>query len=121
MVGGLELGDHMVGRNILIYIKDVNDPRGKKRKLEARSWSAVRDLKDALQKLLHVNVAKQRLFFHGRELQNRATLQDCGIFEDGETLLFAIQQPHGKGERFFFWNNKPNLSRFDLLCIILTT
>lgn len=71
----------------------------------------MKDLKQALQHLLHVPMNKQRLFFNGQELGRRGSidsskkgphvamrelkkyshsLQDCGIVRDGETIYFAI-------------------------------
>jgi len=68
----------------------------------------VRDVKQALCSLLHVPIAKQRLFFQGQELGGRReekglekgqlrelnkythSLQDCGIVRDEETIFFAI-------------------------------
>ena len=66
----------------------------------------MRDVKQALQSLLHVPIAKQRLFFQGQELGGRRddkgleplrelskythSLQDCGIVRDEETIFFAI-------------------------------
>lgn len=88
------------------------DPRrtSGKRPLHLKTWSTVKDVKQALQALLHVPMSKQRLFFHGQELGRRGStdsrkgplvsmrelkkyshsLQDCGIVRDGETIYFAI-------------------------------
>lgn len=77
-----------------------------------KSWSTVRDVKQALQNLLHIPISKQRLFFHGQELGGRHkedggvldcgasqlrelnkyshSLQDCGVVRDEETIYFAI-------------------------------
>jgi len=74
-----------------IFIKDVRDKHGRKRPINVRSWSTVKDVKDRLSQLLHVPPCNQRLFFGpGNDLPNHRTLNDAGIYRSGETLWFDI-------------------------------
>lgn len=98
------------GLDLKIFIKDVHDAHGRKRPLAVRPWSTVKDVKDMLSKHLHVPSSSQYLYFgsgtrggHGssgnsilkrRELPNRWTLVDAGIYRSGETILLEIKGAH---------------------------
>jgi hypothetical protein len=61
-----------------------------------KSWSTVKDLKDAIQQILHVPPSAQRLFFgplmtSSGELPNYRTLHDAGIYKSDEILLLDIK------------------------------
>lgn len=82
--------------DLKIFIKDVRDRRGKKRPITVRSWATIKDVKDQLQKLLHVPPSSQRLYLGpiivpGKELSNHRSLHDAGIYKSGETLLLDIK------------------------------
>jgi len=84
------------GPDIKIFVRDVADKQGRKRPLSVKTWSTIKDVKDALQHLLHVPSSAQRLFFgplltSGGELPNHRTLHDAGIYRSGETLLLDIK------------------------------
>lgn len=53
-------------------------------------WSTIRDVKEELKQRLEIPMGSQRLFFRGKELKNKHSLQDCGIFRNFETLLFGV-------------------------------
>jgi len=97
--GGRSGGDSVgvVSAELKIFVKDVADRQGRKRPLSGiKTWSTVKDVKDALHKLLHIPVSAQRLYFgplltSGGELPNHRSLQDAGIYRSGETLLLDIQ------------------------------
>lgn len=72
------------------------DKQGRKRPLSIKTWSTIKDVKDALQQHLHVPSSAQRLFFgplltSGGELPNHRSLHDAGIYRSGETLLLDIK------------------------------
>mmetsp|Transcript_27405 Transcript_27405/g.62926 ORF Transcript_27405/g.62926 Transcript_27405/m.62926 type:complete len:441 (-) Transcript_27405:1157-2479(-) len=78
--------------DLKIFIKDVRDKQGRKRPVNVRSWSTVKDVKDQLYQLLNVPPSSQRLFFGPiNDLPNHRTLNDAGIYRSGETLLFDIR------------------------------
>jgi hypothetical protein len=84
------------GPDIKLFVRDVHDRQDKKRSIIVRSWSTIKDVKDAIQQTLQVPPASQRLFFgplltSGRELPNHRTLHDAGIYRSGETLLLDIK------------------------------
>jgi len=82
--------------DLKIFIKDVRDKHGRKRPINVRSWSTVKDVKDRLSQLLHVPPCNQRLFFGpGNDLPNHRTLNDAGIYRSGETLWFDIHSSAG--------------------------
>jgi hypothetical protein len=61
-----------------------------------KSWSTVKDVKDAIQAALRVPSGTQRLYYgpllaSGGELPNHRTLNDAGIYRSGETLLLDIK------------------------------
>jgi len=79
--------------DLKLFVKDVRDLHGKKRPLMMRPWSTIKDVKDCLQKLLHIPPCSQRLYFGPlmiNSLPNHRTLQDAGIYKSGETLLLDI-------------------------------
>mmetsp|Transcript_39010 Transcript_39010/g.49797 ORF Transcript_39010/g.49797 Transcript_39010/m.49797 type:complete len:797 (+) Transcript_39010:608-2998(+) len=90
-----ELDSEIQIGTITLLIKDASDKRQKKRKLEAKTWSTVKDVKDLLQQRLHVPISRQRLYFRGRELRNAHSLATCGIYTDNETLDLAIAPEPG--------------------------
>lgn len=84
------------GPDLKLYIRDVRDRQGKKRPITVRSWATVKDVKDTIQQLIHVQASAQRLYFgplltSGKELPNHRTLHDAGIHRSGETLLLDIK------------------------------
>uniref|UniRef100_A0A7R9WD71 Ubiquitin-like domain-containing protein n=1 Tax=Pseudictyota dubia TaxID=2749911 RepID=A0A7R9WD71_9STRA len=84
------------GPDLKIFVRDVADKQGKKRPILVKTWSTVKDVKDALQQHLHVPSSAQSLFFgplltSGGELPNHRTLHDAGIYRSGETLLLDIK------------------------------
>ncbi|CAM9103033.1 unnamed protein product [Ascophyllum nodosum] len=92
--------DHAVGE-FCIWIKPLDGKdHARKRPLTVKSWSTVKDLKDILQSLLHVPAASQRLFFRGGELRNPRTLQDCGIYRNGQTLYLATSPQDEMGKPY---------------------
>ena len=81
--------------DLKLYVRDVRDALGKKRSFVVRSWATVKDAKEAISKMTHVPVSAQRLYFgpllsSGKELPNKRTLHDAGIYRSGETLLLDI-------------------------------
>lgn len=84
------------GPDLTLFVRDVRDRQGRKRPVTVRSWSTIKDVKDAIQKLIDVPSGMQRLFFgplltSGGELPNHRTLQDAGIYRSGETILLDIK------------------------------
>ncbi|CAM9472017.1 unnamed protein product [Chrysoparadoxa australica] len=79
-----------VNPSLTVFVKDLRSPHSRKRPLVVRSWSSVKDLKDSLASLLNIPSSQQRLFYRGRELRNQHLLQDCGIYQNGATIFFAI-------------------------------
>lgn len=82
--------------DLKLYVRDVKDRQGRKRPITLRSWSTIKDVKDALQQIIHVPPSAQHLYFgplltSGIELPNHRTLHDAGIYRSGETLLLDIQ------------------------------
>lgn len=82
--------------DLRIFIKDVHDTHGRKRPLTVRPWASVKDVKDQLAKHLHVPASAQGIYFgpllsSAKELPNHRTLQDAGIYRNGETLLLEIK------------------------------
>jgi hypothetical protein len=80
--------------DLKLFYRDVR--QSKKRSIEVRSWSTIKDVKQVIYKQIHVPVHSQRLFFgplltSGKELPNHRTLHDVGIYKSGETLLLDIQ------------------------------
>jgi hypothetical protein len=84
------------GADLKLFVRDVRDRQGRKRLITIRSWSTIKDVKDAIKKTIHIPVSSQRLFFgalltSGKELRNHRTLHDAGIYRSGETLLLDIK------------------------------
>lgn len=82
--------------DLKIFIKDVADTNGRKRPLTVRPWASVKDVKDQLSKHLHIPASAQGIYFgpllsSAKELPNHRTLQDAGIYRNGETLLLEIK------------------------------
>lgn len=89
--------EHFSGPDLKVFIKDVDDIHGRKRPLTVKTWSTIKDVKDAVQKLLHVPPSAQRLYFgpimtSGSDLPNHRTLNDAGIYRSGETLYLEIKK-----------------------------
>ena len=83
--------------DLRLYVKDVDDPNSRKRPLTVKTWSTVKDVKDHVQKLLHVPPSAQRLYFGpimtaNSDLPNHRTLADAGIDRNGETLYLEIKR-----------------------------
>lgn len=86
---------HISDLDLKLFVKDVDDPHSRKRPLTIKSWSTVKDIKDHIQKLLHVPPSSQRLYFgplmtKRAALPNHWTVQDAGIYRNGETLYLEI-------------------------------
>lgn len=84
------------GADLKLFVRDVRDRQGRKRPITVRSWSTIKDIKDAIQQTIHIPASSQRLFFgplmtSGKELPNHRTLHDAGIYRSGETLLLDIK------------------------------
>jgi len=82
--------------DLKVFIKDVHDPHGRKRALVVRPWASIKDVKDQLTKHLHIPASSQGIYFgpllsSAKELPNHRTLQDAGIYRNGETLLLEIK------------------------------
>jgi len=88
--------------DLKLYVRDVRDSLRKKRPVTVRSWSTIKDVKDAIQQALQIPAGSQRLYFgplltSGGELPNHRTLHDAGIYRSGETLLLDIKGSGGTG------------------------
>lgn len=82
------------GPDLKLFVRDVRE--GKKRPVQVRSWSTIKDVKDTLSQILNVPVHSIRLYFgplltSGRDLPNHRTLHDAGIYRSGETLLLDFK------------------------------
>lgn len=82
--------------DLKIFIKDVHDTHGRKRPLTVRPWATVKDVKDQLTKHLHIPASTQCIYFgpllsSAKELPNHRTLQDAGVYRNGETLFLEIK------------------------------
>lgn len=89
-------GPDVSGPELKVFIKDVADKHGRKRALKMKTWSTIKDVKDAVQKLLHVPQSAQLIYFgplmaSGFALPNHRTLSDAGVYRSGETLLLKIK------------------------------
>jgi len=88
--------DSFNGADLKVYVRDVSDKDGKKRAITVKTWSTVKDVKDALQKLLNVPPAAQKIYFgplstSGQDLPNHRSLTDAGIYRNGEVLYLEIK------------------------------
>jgi len=84
------------GPDLKLFVRDVRDRQRKKRPVTVRSWSTVKDVKDAIRQAMKIPPCSQRLFFgplltSGGELPNHRTLHDVGIYRSGETILLDIK------------------------------
>jgi hypothetical protein len=88
----VSMNDTARSPDLKLFVKDVRDPQARKRAITLRSWSTVKNVKDAIQQVLHVSPRDQRLYFGPlmTELPNHRTLHDAGIYRSGETLLLDI-------------------------------
>lgn len=85
--------------DLQIFVKVVRDRQAQKHPITVRSWSTIKDVKDAIQTTLQVPPSAQRLYYgplltSGGELPNHRSLHDAGIDRSGETLLLVTSQPH---------------------------
>lgn len=92
----LELREYYRGPDLNLFVRDVHDRHGRKRPISVRCWATVKDLKDVIQRVLHIPTTAQRLFYgplmtQGGELPNNRTLQDARIYKSGETILLEIK------------------------------
>lgn len=88
--------------DLKIFIKDVHDTHGRKRPLTVRPWASIKDVKDQITKHLHIPASSQCIYFgpllsSSKVLPNHRTLQDAGIYRNGETLLLEIKTSQGSG------------------------
>lgn len=93
--------------DLKLFVKDVDDPHGRKRPLTVKTWATVKDVKDSLQKLLHIPSSSQRLYVGplltpGHALPNHRSLEDAGIYRNGETLYLEIKGMCSAREDFGF-------------------
>jgi len=93
------------GPDLTLFVRDVRDRQGRRRPVTVRSWSTIKDVKDAIQKIINVPSSMQRLFYgplltSGGELPNHRTLQDAGIYRSGETILLDIKIGEGSSSSF---------------------
>eukprot|EP00549_Striatella_unipunctata_P011100 CAMPEP_0118700904 /NCGR_PEP_ID=MMETSP0800-20121206/16887_1 /TAXON_ID=210618 ORGANISM="Striatella unipunctata, Strain CCMP2910" /NCGR_SAMPLE_ID=MMETSP0800 /ASSEMBLY_ACC=CAM_ASM_000638 /LENGTH=743 /DNA_ID=CAMNT_0006601631 /DNA_START=282 /DNA_END=2513 /DNA_ORIENTATION=+ len=91
------LRESLIQADLKLFVRDVRDPQGRKLPVTVRSWSTIKDVKDLLQRQLHVPPSAQKLYFgplmtSGGELPNHRSLHDAGIYRSGETLLLDISR-----------------------------
>ena len=88
--------------DLQIYVKVLGDRQAQKHPITARSWSTVKDVKDAIQTALQVPPSAQRLYYGplAGELPNHRSLHDAGIDRSGETLLLMTTHAHGSDSDF---------------------
>lgn len=101
--------------DLKVFIKDVHDTQGRKRPLTVRPWATIKDVKDQLTKHLHIPASSQSLYFgpvlsKGKELPNHRSLQDAGIYKNGETLFLEIKGHSGGQGLLNSNNNCPSIS-----------
>jgi phosphatidylinositol 4-kinase type 2 len=89
----------VVDPDLKLFIRNVLE--NKKRPIQVRTWSTIKDVKDQLSQKLQVPASSLRLFFgplltSGKELPNHRTLHDVGIYRSGETILLDIKN-HSNG------------------------
>lgn len=90
--------------DIQLFIRDIRDRQcGRKQSVTVRSWSTIKDVKDKINKLMHIPLGSQKLYYFGKgfptashsncgkELPNHRTLHDAGIDRSGRTLLLDIR------------------------------
>lgn len=101
----VSMDTYHISPDLQIFVKVVQDRQAQKYPLTARSWSTIKDVKDAIQTLLQIPPSAQRLYFgplmtSGGELPNHRLLHDAGIDRSGETLLLMTSQSHIGGSEF---------------------
>lgn len=82
--------------DLKLFVKDVDDPHGRKRPLTIKTWATVKDVKDAIKNLLHVPPSAQRIYYgplmaSGADLPNHRSLSDAGIYRSGETIYLEVK------------------------------
>ena len=93
-----------------IFVRDLRDAERKKRPITVRSWSTVKDVKDIIQRVIHVPSSAQKLYFGiVAELPNHRSLHDVGIYRSGETLLLDIQGGNRSAEAALVTSNTSDL------------
>lgn len=85
--------------DLQVFVKVVGDRQSQKHPITVRSWSTIKDVKDAVQTLLQIPPSAQRLYYgplmtSGGELPNHRSLHDAGIDRSGETLMLMASQAH---------------------------
>lgn len=89
--------------DLQIFVKVIRDrSQSQKYPITVRSWSTIKDVKDAIQTLLQIPPSSQRLFYgplmtSGGELPNHRSLHDAGIDRSGETLMLITTQGENIG------------------------
>jgi len=81
-----------------VLIKDVADEHTLT--LKMKRWPTIKDIKDTLQKQLHVPQSSQLIYFgplptSDHAVPNQRTLADMGIYRFGEALLWKIKGEGG--------------------------
>lgn len=82
--------------DLKLFVKDVDDPHGRKRPLVIKTWASVKDVKDAIKNLLHVPPSAQRIYYgplmaSGADLPSHRSLADAGIYRSGETIYLEVK------------------------------
>jgi hypothetical protein len=75
-----------------LQIREATAPSRRSRTIAVKSWTSIKEIKDAIKQLVDVPVAQQRLFYRGAELPNSRLLHDVGVEASGSTLFFAVQR-----------------------------
>ena len=88
----LDLRDSFRGPDLHLFFRDLRDRHAKKRSFTVKSWSAVKDVKDAIGSILNVPPGAVLLYYGPlAALPNHRSLHDAGIYRSGETLLLDIR------------------------------
>ena len=81
------------GPDLQLFFRDLRDPQNKKRRIIVKTWSTIQDVKNAIAKKTQISPQAQRLYYGPLvPLPNHRTLNDAGIYKDGEVLLLDIVQ-----------------------------
>lgn len=76
---------------------------GKDKPQELELWvepsETVREVKEKLQKLMGVEVKRQRMIFNGRQLDNSALLGHQGVQNDDEVLHLVLLEYRDRGTK----------------------
>lgn len=88
----LDIRESYRGPDLSLFFRDLRDRQARKRPVAVKSWSTIKDVKDAISSILNVPPSAQRLYYGPlTALPNHRTLHDAGIYRSGETLLLDIR------------------------------